>query len=172
MELIHMMRHMQIPEKLRKDSEGKELTYICIPRDQYEIAYSDYNSGQSLERIIERGGFGLLELAYYFGKEKWDHIVWLGYGDKKPEHFWEWTRVKLEFPLTIEEFKKTGYKWEILQLPSYTLQCKPQAISIIKEAFQFCANHYEDNGSGALNKKYADEFVKYFDDILKEKNWW
>lgn len=172
MELIHIMWDgLAIPDKL-KNLEGNKLSYICIPKEQYEIAYSDYGTGQSLERIIERGGFGVLELAYYYGKEKWDHIVWFGYGNKYPEHIWEWTRVKLEFPSTIEELKKTGYKWTVLDQPTYELKCKPKAIFIFKDIFQHYVNNCKENIEKNISKEFAQNFVEYFDNIIKEEKWW
>ncbi len=163
--------HIRIPDKLKKDKSGREVKYARISEEQYKIAYNDYDDGQSMERIIERGGFGILELAYSYGKDKWDHVVWFSYEDEYPTKKNQWVRVKFNFPPTFEEFKKNGYSFVILPEETYDLKCKQDAVLAFIEAFEFCSKHYNEPEFDVLNKKLCDGFVDYFKNVKKENDW-
>ena len=77
--------------------ELKNIRYASIPWEEHLKIYSGYcyKTGQTAERISERGGFGVIEAIKYFGWET--PVIWVSSQKEYPASDEDWDKYKLVY---------------------------------------------------------------------------
>ncbi len=77
--------------------ELKNIRYAGIPWDEHLKIYSGYcdKTGQTAERISERGGFGVKEAIKYYGWET--PVIWVSSQKEYPSSDDDWEKYELAY---------------------------------------------------------------------------